>query len=326
MTLRFPVSAVSVAAVCTLAVAAAAISGCSTGAATRTPATVPNPVSSLLTGTATHTAPSQHATVRPAGSVRPVHASLFEADGHTYGVGMPIVVRFTRPVPDPAPFEHAAVVRIDGTAAAGAWYWERSGATGYAVEAHYRLPHFWPAHSRISVRLPIKGVSAGAGHAFDDNLTLDMRIGAAHISTVIASATHPHMTITSDGKAMPTLPVSLGEDSPSTATMRGTKIVEEFDRVQDMGGTPVPWSVRITNSGEFVHAAPWNSDIGRENLSHGCTNLSTADARWFYRFSQLGDVVQYPNAPGKAMPVWDGLGDWNVPWPQWRAGGLAAGA
>jgi lipoprotein-anchoring transpeptidase ErfK/SrfK len=269
----------------------------------------------------TSTAPSHNA-VKPA---RPVHASIFEADGHTYGIGMPIIVRFTKPVTDTAPFEAAATVHVDGTVAAGAWYWERSGASGYAVEAHYRLQHFWPAHSRINVTLPIKGLSAGDGRSFDDSLTLDMRIGAAHISTVDASATHPHMTITSDGRAMPTLPVSLGVDSPSAATMRGIKIVEEFDRVEDMDGTPVPWSVRITNSGEFVHAAPWNSEIGRENLSHGCTNLSTADAKWFYRFSRLGDVVKYPNAPGKVMPAWDGLGDWNVPWPQWRAGGLADG-
>jgi lipoprotein-anchoring transpeptidase ErfK/SrfK len=292
-----------------------------------------HPASAPSTDTALATTPrssapavTTHTAERPAAPTRPVHASIFEADGHTYGIGMPIIVRFTKPVTDSAPFERAATVRVDGKVAAGAWYWERSGASGYAVEAHYRLQHFWPAHSSVSVDLPIKGVSAGGGRAFDDSLTLHMRVGAAHVSTVDASATHPHMTVTSDGRAVRTLPVSLGKDSPSTATMRGTKIVEEFDRVEDMGGTPVPWSVRVTNSGEFVHAAPWNSQIGRANLSHGCTNLSAADAKWFYRFSRLGDVVRYPNAPGRAMPVWDGLGDWNVSWPEWRAGGLADGS
>lgn len=88
-----------------------------------------------------------------------------------------------------------------------------------------------------------------------------------------------------------------------------------------MGGTEVPWSVRLTNSGEFVHAAPWNTEIGQANLSHGCTNLSVADPKWFYNFSRLGDGVQYPNAAGALMRATHGFGDWNVPWPQWRLGG-----
>jgi hypothetical protein len=70
-----------------------------------------------------------------------------------------------------------------------------------------------------------------------------------------------------------------------------------------------------------VHAAPWNSEIGRANLSHGCTNLSTADAQWFFRFSRLGDVVRYPDAPGPLTRATDGFGDWNVPWGQWQEGG-----
>jgi lipoprotein-anchoring transpeptidase ErfK/SrfK len=251
-----------------------------------------------------------------------VHASIFEADGHTYGIGMPIIVRFTKSVTDSAPFERAATVRVDGKVAAGAWYWERSGASGYAVEAHYRLQHFWPAHSSVSVDLPIKGVSAGGGRAFDDSLTLHMRVGAAHVSTVDASATHPHMTVTSDGRAVRTLPVSLGKDSPSTATMRGTKIVEEFDRVEDMGGTPVPWSVRVTNSGEYVHSASWNGgNIGQRSTSHGCTNLNVTDAQKFFGFAQVGDVTVYTRTGGPTMPSWDGYGDWNLSWTTWQAGG-----
>lgn len=85
----------------------------------------------------------------------------------------------------------------------------------------------------------------------------------------------------------------------------------------------VPWSVRITNSGEFFHAASWNTgNIGSRNISHGCTNLDVGDAEWFCRFSQLGDVVQYPNASGPTMPSWDGWGWWNLPRSVWSQGGL----
>lgn len=68
------------------------------------------------------------------------------------------------------------------------------------------------------------------------------------------------MVVRSDGRVVRRLAVSLG--AAATPTYRGVKVVEEFDHVEDMEGTPVYWSVRITTSGEFVHAAPWNSKIG----------------------------------------------------------------
>lgn len=257
-----------------------------------------------------------------AGPAKPmvrVHATLMQSDQQTYGVGMPIVMRFTKRVTDAAAFQRTATVTVNGRPAAGAWYFEPSQVAGFVLEAHYRTEHFWPAHSHIELAAPLKHVSAGTGRAFDDDLTLSINIGAEHISTVDAGS-HPHMTVRSDDRVERTLEASLGAaDHP---TYQGIKVVQEFDRIENMSGTPVPWSVRVTNSGEFVHAAPWNSQLGRANLSHGCTNLSTADARWFFRFSRLGDVVEYPNAPGGLMRPDDGLGDWNVPWSQWRSGGL----
>jgi lipoprotein-anchoring transpeptidase ErfK/SrfK len=100
----------------------------------------------------------------------------------------------------------------------------------------------------------------------------------------------------------------------------------EKDRVQHMVGpgydVNVPWSVRITNSGEFIHAASWNGgNIGQRSTSHGCTNLREADAKSFFSFAQLGDVAVYTNTGGPTMPSWDGYGDWNLPWSTWQAGG-----
>ena len=296
-------------------------------AATASTPTTPRPPATSAAASSARSEASKPAaattSVRPKPSTgAPVHVSLLESDGQTYGVGMPIVARFTRAVTDAKAFEKAATVLVNGVPAAGAWYWETSGASGYAVEAHYRLADYWPAHASIKVNLPIAGRSAGTGLVFDDSLTLSIATGAKHVTTVDAST--KRMTVTSDGKPVKTLDVSLGK--ASTPTYQGTKILMEFDRIQDMEGTPVPWSVRLTNSGEFIHAAPWNSQIGQANLSHGCTNLDTADAEWFYKFSLLGDVVQYPDAPGPTAKVWDGLGDWNVSWATWRTGGLLAGS
>jgi len=79
----------------------------------------------------------------------------------------------------------------------------------------------------------------------------------------------------------------------------------------------VQWNVRISNSGEFVHAAPWSvGSQGRTNVSHGCVNASPTDAEWFYNFSQTGDVVEVVGSPDQLAPT-NGIGDWQIPWATW---------
>jgi lipoprotein-anchoring transpeptidase ErfK/SrfK len=274
------------------------------------------------------TQPSGHPSTKPAGPTKPVHVSLFEGDGQTYGIGMPIVAQFSTKVTDARPFDKAVTVKVNGRPADGAWFWVNSNA-GYAMEAHYRLKSYWPAHSTVTMNMPLDGISAGTGLSFDDNLTLKINVGASHISTV--DGANEKMVVTSDGKPVRTLPVSLGQ--ASTPTYLGTKIVMEKKNPQHMVSAPgepnpysleVPWSVRLTNSGEFVHAAAWNTgNIGSRSTSHGCTNLTVADAEWFYNFALIGDVVTYTNTgTSRTMPSWDGLGDWNVPWAQWQKGNL----
>jgi hypothetical protein len=48
------------------------------------------------------------------------------------------------------------------------------------------------------------------------------------------------------------------------------------------------------------------------------------DAKWFYTFSKIGDVLTYANTGGQKMPSWDGFGDWNLPWATWQAGGAVS--
>jgi hypothetical protein len=100
----------------------------------------------------------------------------------------------------------------------------------------------------------------------------------------------------------------------------------------DPGETPaydiqVPWSVRVTDSGEFIHDAYWNGQLGTTNTSHGCTNLSPADAQWYYGFAQIGDPVTWTNTgTDKTIPITDGWGDWNLDWATWSQGGLLQNA
>ncbi|MGH8960739.1 MAG: L,D-transpeptidase [Jatrophihabitantaceae bacterium] len=313
-------------------VATFALAACSTGSGSPSHNTTPGTKSSdpsTTSGTSTSTS------TKPAVPTKTVRVMSVESDGETFGVGMPIILRFTPTPKDSAAFTKAVTVTVNGQPANGAWYWEKPYKDS-PVEAHYRPRVYWPAHATIKVNLPIGGLSAGTGLVYGDKLTsVTIRTGDQHISSVDGAS--KRMTITSNGQDVKTIPVSLGE--ATEPTYFGTKVV--MQKGEDVPGTnqlrpsgtvmmsgpgysndPVQWSVRVTGSGEYLHAAPWNSQIGQRSTSNGCTNLTVADARWFYAFSQIGDVVTYTNTGGKRMPSWDGLGDWNIPWGAWAQGGL----
>jgi lipoprotein-anchoring transpeptidase ErfK/SrfK len=282
--------------------------------------------------TSSPASPTSAAPTTPTGA--PVRVSTFEGDGQTYGVGMPIIAYFSKKITDASAFEKAVKVTVNGETADGAWYFEPSQREESALEAHYRLKDYWPGHASIQVSMPVKGLSAGPGLVFSNDLTLSMATGAAQVAQVNGTPGVDTMTITSDGQPVKTLKVSLG--AAKTPTYLGTAVVMAKSNPEEMksdpGETPaydllVPWSVRVTNSGEFIHDAYWNGHLGTENLSHGCTNLSPADAQWYYGFAQVGDPVTWTNTgTSQVIPVGDGWGDWNLAWATWSKGGLLSNA
>lgn len=243
---------------------------------------------------------------------------------------MPIIVYLSKRITDGKPFAAATTVTVNGQKVDGSWFFQKSGIyPDYPLEAHYRTEKFWPAHATISLALAAQGISAGKNLIFNDSLTLTMKTGAANITTVDGAT--ERLIVTTDGQPKFSFPVSLGK--ATTPTFTGTKIVMERNRVKRMIGTTpgdlydlqVPWSVRITNSGEFIHAASWNGgNIGQRSTSNGCTNLNVTDAQNYFTFARVGDVALYRNTGGAPMPEWDGYGDWNTPWPTWRRGGAVS--
>ena len=82
----------------------------------------------------------------------------------------------------------------------------------------------------------------------------------------------------------------------------------------------VPNSVRISYSGEFVHSAPGTvRQQGVANVSHGCVNLSPADAAWFFNQARRGDVVDVVGSPLEPLSYDPGTSDWNMPFSAWAA-------
>src|SRR5262245_1249803 len=119
---------------------------------------------------------SAGASASPAGSPspagRPVHVRLYQSDGSTYGIGMPIIAYLSVKITDAKAFTDATKVTVNGSPAQGAWFFQNSGIyKGYPLEAHYRLADYWPGHAAIHLDLPVKGLSAGTGLVFDNSLT-----------------------------------------------------------------------------------------------------------------------------------------------------------
>ena len=82
----------------------------------------------------------------------------------------------------------------------------------------------------------------------------------------------------------------------------------------------VEYAMRLTWSGEFLHAAPWSvGSQGHANVSHGCTGMSTTNAAWLYANSTVGDVVVY-TGNDRMMEPGNGIGEWNIPWKTWQKG------
>jgi lipoprotein-anchoring transpeptidase ErfK/SrfK len=123
------------------------------------------------------------------------------------------------------------------------------------------------------------------------------------------------MVVKQDGQVIREIPVSLGRDK--YPTYNGIHVVAEKyeNKLMDSSTwgltgagayrTNVQWATRISSSGEFVHAAPWSVDSqGYENVSHGCVNVSTEAAKWFYDTFIPGDPVIIRNTVGPNLEVW----------------------
>lgn len=64
------------------------------------------------------------------------------------------------------------------------------------------------------------------------------------------------------------------------------------------------WAVRLSDNGEFIHASPTTiDDQGKTNVSHGCVNLSTPDARAYFDSAIYGDPVEVTGTTIKLGPL-----------------------
>ena len=227
--------------------------------------------------------------------------SFNPTNGSKVGAAKPIYINFQRPIANRAMAEQAIHISSNPPVP-GRFYWTSD------TQVRWRPQDFWPAGAVVNID------ASGTKSSFTvpeqlvatiDNKTLQMEIHR-------------------NGELEKTFPVSLGKKGYDTKN--GTYyVLEKFaDIVMDSSTYGVPVSaaegykvkvqdaVRIDNSGVFVHSAPWSvGSQGEENVSHGCINLSPANAQWFFDNFGSGDAVVIKNSNGIYNQP-DGASDWQM--------------
>ncbi|WP_433338225.1 Ig-like domain-containing protein [Spirillospora sp. CA-294931] len=265
------------------------------------------------------TTTSTFTTLTPA---KKLETGMSPLEGETVGVGMPIQLLLTKPVTGKqgkAAVERALEVRMSKPVE-GAWYWISD------KEVDFRPREYWPAGQKVQVVAHLAGLKAGEGLYGMKDRTLNFKVGPRHVTTINAK-TH-RAKVTDGGRTVRDMKVSLGK--PGDDSYTGVMIAQEKNPAMVMDSattgnpgayrTPTKWNVRMTYSGTFIHSAPWSTGSqGSANVSHGCVNAAPDDARWFYNFTQRGDVIEVTGTTRK-LRFGNGPTPWAKSWTDWLAG------
>lgn len=254
-------------------------------------------------------------------------ADITPMPDETIGVGMPLIVQFSKPVYNQADVERAMKVTSDKPAE-GAWHWFGR------QKAVYRTKAYWQPHQAVHLTADLAGVRGAQDTYGTKDYSRSFTIGDSHISDVDVQA--HHMTVQVNGKTVKTTPISagkgglrkytttngvhavMGKQSPVTMTSGWEGVTNKSD--PNYYSLTVYQAVQISSSGEYVHSAPWSvGSQGRANVSHGCVNAPPSFAKWFYNLSRRGDIVKVSGTDRELEPD-NGFGYWQLSWPDWLKG------
>ena len=252
------------------------------------------------------------------------YASIAPLAGETVGVGMPVIIQFDIAVTDHASIERHLSVETTPKQA-GAWHWISDH------EVHWRPKTYWEAGTDVTVHADINSVPAGNGIFGQMDREVSFSIGDAMVSKINVPA--HQMKVYRNGELLRTIPISAGKEGFTTRS--GTKVIIAKHRRKRMNAATigidrndpeyynlanVEYAMRVTYSGEFLHAAPWSESVqGEANVSHGCVGMSTEDAAWLYNLSRRGDVVEVVGTD-RQMTLTNGYGDWNLSFAAYKQG------
>lgn len=254
-------------------------------------------------------------------------------NGATYGVGMIPMINFDEDIPDKDAAEKALTVTTTPKLT-GAWYWVDNR------RVQWRPKDYYPAGTKVTIAANVYGKDLGNGLYGQSDKTIGYQIGQKRIS--IANAKTHRVKVYFDNKLVKDYPTSMGKGGyvqngeislwtppgnytvithENPANMSSSSYGLDADGPNGYSDLVVPWATKISTDGVYLHEL--NSTRyaqGERNVSHGCLNLTTERAKWFYKHSRVGDVVQVVKSGGPKLKVWQG-GQWSVPWSEWVKGG-----
>lgn len=249
---------------------------------------------------------------------------IYPPNKSVVGVAQPVAVKFDEPIKNRKAAQ--ACIHIKTTPKVeGAFFWVSN------TEVRWRGEHFWKPGTKIDVKVDCYGQNLGNGIYGKANAKSSFTIGD-RVEGFADDKTHK-LVIKKDGKVIRTIPIAMGTDNHPTPNgiyyigeQREHIIMDSSTfgvpvNSPDGYKTDVQWASRMSYSGIFIHAAPWSEWAqGSTNASHGCLNVSTENGKWVYEHLKPGDPVTVKNTKGPTLAGDDGLGDWNIPWSEWKKG------
>lgn len=239
-----------------------------------------------------------------------LQTQIFEGYQQSYGVGMPIILTFSHRITRKAAVERAMQIWTSKPIT-GAWYWDSS------TSLVFRPRTYWPQNTRVRFTAHLNGLEVAPGVYGMSDLTQSFRIGRSLIAVVDTASHYAHIYYRN--RLFGVWPVSTG--APGDDTADGTYLTIEKGNPVLMSGPgytdfPVPYSVRFTWSGDYMHDAYWSvGEQGYSNVSHGCVNLSPEHAQIYYNLAVPGDPVTITHSP--VAGAWDdGWTEWFLTWKQ----------
>ncbi len=267
-------------------------------------------------------AKSGFATV-PSGKVN----TLNLAPGHdtTVGIAQPLSVVFDHPVKNKAAVEKRLRVSTSNNTE-GSWGWMRDYSGKDRVD--WRPKDYWKPGTKVSLKANLGGVDSGAGRWFVRDYATDFTVGRDQVVKV--DLDNHRLRLMRDGQLVRDVPMSAGTPGGDRASWRGTAVLmakegtinmrSETVGLGDAYDKMVDSSMRLTWSGMYAHAAPWNTaHFGKTNKSSGCIGMSDDDASWVYDQVQVGDPFEMTGNDAKGtVALNNGYGDWNTSWADWQ--------
>lgn len=111
------------------------------------------------------------------------------------------------------------------------------------------------------------------------------------------------LSVFRDGYEIGTAVVLYGADWKPTPTGVYPITQKDADHVSNLYGAPMPYMLRLTNTGISIHGS---ADMGADGATHGCIGTPIAFARKLFDAAKLGDVVIVTN--GETLGVGQAIG------------------